>query len=356
MSKGFSHTLILFILTLCLGEVKFADATETRLNKIRKKITGKVTQKELESKKITVDRTQDKTKLNTKLNTKEMPNNWINNFHETVSDSVYHSAYWFDQFFTNDDSEQQNPKTNARIKLAWAPKSRDFNEFKTRFRIKVKLPHFSNKVDLIFSEDNAEDLNNLPLESSNTKEHVDDERFTAAVRFVHKKQNDRLTDSRIGITGGDIFIRARHKRRYFWNEKHSLTIEPSIYYFLDDHLGEKLLLEYNYQRNNRQQLRINYSIRGSQSFSGIRWKHGLYQLNQLSDSKASILGFHVEGERNGKKGFIVDKYTLSYRYRFNALRKWLFFEIEPFVEWSENENYKTTPGIALRVEGYFYRG
>jgi hypothetical protein len=33
----------------------------------------------------------------------------------------------------------------------------------------------------------------------------------------------------------------------------------------------------------------------------------------------------------------------------------LFFEIEPFVEWPEKEDYSTTPGIALRVEGFFYR-
>lgn len=350
--KGLSHTLILFILTLCLDEVKFADAAETHSNKISDNIIDKIAQKKLESKNIT----EHKIKHKTEQSSTEPPKNWINNIHETVSDSVYQSAYWFDNFFTDDDSEQQKPQTNARIKLSWAPKSRDLNEFKTRFRIKVKLPHFNDKVDLIFSEDSAEDLDNLPLESSNTKENVDDERFTAAVRFVHKKEIDRLTDSRMGISGGDIFIKARHKRSYFWEKKHSLTFEPSVYYFLEDRLGAKLLLEYNYQRNNLQQLRVNYSIWGSQSFSGIRWKYGVYQLNQLSDSKASIFGFHAEGLRNDNKGFLVNNYTLSYRYRFNALRKWLFFEVEPFVEWPENENYKATPGIALRIEGYFYKG
>ena len=68
---------------------------------------------------------------------------------------------------------------------------------------------------------------------------------------------------------------------------------------------------------------------------------------------ATVLGLQVEGERNGDHGFFIDKYTLSYRYRFNALREWLFFEIEPFLEWPRDENFTTTPGIALRIEGLF---
>jgi len=281
---------------------------------------------------------------------------WMHSFHETVSESVYQSAYWFDNFFTDDDSEQRDPKTNARVRLSWEPKSRDFSEFKTRFRVKVRLPHFSEKVDLIFADDAEDELDSLPLESSNTTPKINEEHFTAAFRFIHKKSNARLIDSRIGISGGDLFVRARLKRRFFWQDNHSFKFEPSVYYFLGDGLGEKVLLEYNYQYDQKAQFRVNYSIWGSQSFSGIRWKHGFYQLKQLSDNKASIFGMQIEGERNGERGFLVNKYTLGYRYRFNALEKWLFFEIEPFLEWPEVKNYKTTPGIALRVEGYFYKG
>lgn len=281
---------------------------------------------------------------------------WMGSVHTVVSDSVYQSAYWFDSFFTNDDTEQRKPTTNARIRLSWEPRSRDFGEFDTRFRVKVKLPHFKNKVDLILSDDSEDDLDRLPLDGPSIKPEEDEERFAAAVRYIFKKSEGQVTDSRIGISGGDIFVRARHRKIFVWDDNHGFKMEPSIYYYLDDGLGAKLLLEYDYQISQTRQLRFNYSIRGSESFSGIRWKHGLYHLHQLATDKASIFGLQVEGERNGDRGFIIDNYTLSYRYRFNALKKWLFFEVEPFLEWPEDENYATTPGIALRVEGYFYKG
>ncbi|OKY27011.1 hypothetical protein [Thalassotalea sp. PP2-459] len=280
---------------------------------------------------------------------------WMESLHQAVSDSVYHSALWFDDFFLEEGMEQESPKTTARIRLGWEPEARDWAKFDTRFRVKVKLPHFKNKADLIFSDDDDNDQSHLPLESINTKPHTDEESFSAALRYTHRKSKSRIFESRIGISGGDIFFRIKHDRRITWNERNSIKIDPSVYYFLGDGLGAKLLLEYDYQVNAKTQLRINYSVRGSAAFSGLRWKHGAYYLRQIDHSSASITALQVEGERNGENGFMIDNYRLSHRYRFNALRSWLFFEIEPFLEWPEEQHYTTTPGIALRVEGYFSR-
>ncbi|WP_426369494.1 hypothetical protein [Pseudocolwellia sp. HL-MZ7] len=279
---------------------------------------------------------------------------WIHDFHSTVSDSVYMSAAWFDEFFTEEGSAQQNPKVNARIRLEWRPRSRDWNEIKARFRVKVKLPHFKNKVDLILSDEDEADQYQLPLETTHTQ--PEEEKFSASLRYMHTNGKNKYTDTRLGISGGDIFIRGRHKRYFNWTENSAFKVEPSIFYFLGDGLGSRLLLEYNFQEDPKTQYRINYSIEGSQSFSGIRWKHGFYRLKHLDAYTASVTSFQVEGERNGERDFVVDNYTVSYRYRFNAYKKWLFFEVEPFLEWSEIESYKTTPGIAFRVEGYFYKG
>lgn len=280
---------------------------------------------------------------------------WTRSIHQGIAKSVDYSAQWFDSFFLDEGDNQQTPDTSARIKLSWEPRARDFEEFDSKFRVKVKLPHFSNKASLIFSDDAEDELSKLPLEKTRTRPELNEDTFAAAVRFVNKKTANSTTTSRIGISGGDIFTRLKHRRTYLWNNDHSLKIEPSVYYYLDDKLGAKILFEYNYQQSPVDQYRFDYSIRGSESFSGIRWNHGFYHLHQISERQASVLGIGVNGERNGERGFVVKNYTFSYRHRFNAYRKWLYFEIEPFFEFPEEENYKITPGIALSIEGYFYR-
>jgi len=290
------------------------------------------------------------------LDKKPPKDDWMTGFHDSVTDGVYQSALWFDNFFSDDDSEQLTPKTTARIRLGWLPKARDWSEFKAKFKIKVKLPHFKNKVDLILSDEDETSLNQLPLENSDPRLTSSEDQFAAAIRYIHEHESGQLTDSRIGITGGDVFVRGRHQRRFFIDDKHSVKVEPSLYYFLDEGFSERLLLEYDYQYNPTTQFRINYSIRGSQEYSGIRWKHGFYRLHQVDNTTATLTSLQVEGQRNGERGFLIERYTLGYRYRFNAYRRWLFFEVEPFLEWNEQDNYSTTPGIALRIEGIFAKG
>ncbi|MBA6253589.1 MULTISPECIES: hypothetical protein [unclassified Colwellia] len=282
-----------------------------------------------------------------------VPDDWGQDVHDTIANSVYQSATWFDSFFTDIDSQQIEPKATAKIRFGWIPKARHLAELDSRFRLKIKLPHFKDKMSLILSDEDDVEDGQLPLDGIGTQPEINEESFAAALRYVVKKKSDSLVDTRLGISGGDIFIKIRKRKLYTFNEKHGFKVEPSTYYFLGDGLGAKLFLEYNYQYNEKSQYRVNYTIRGSESFSGIRWKHGFYQLNQLDSTTASVVGLQVEGERNGQYGFFTDKYTLSYRYRFNALEKWLFFEVEPFLEWSKEDNYTTTPGIALRIEGFF---
>ncbi len=278
---------------------------------------------------------------------------WVEELHDSVSETVFLSATWFDSFFAEDQEQRYPPKVSARIRLAWEPKAGELDEFKVKFRLRLNLPHFKNRLDLVLSDDDQDDINQLPLQAVTDSSSTRNDSFAAAVRFVHKNTDTTLSDMRVGFASGDIFWRARYKRNYVVSDRHAFKIEPSIYYYLDDGLGAKLATEYDYQINLKQQLRINYSIRGSESFSGIRWKHGFYHLQQFSLYNAGSLGLVVEGERNGDRGYIVKKYTLSYRYRFNAHKSWLFFDVEPFFEWPEKDNYNTVPGIALRVEGYF---
>lgn len=281
---------------------------------------------------------------------------WMEKFHRSFSNTVYQSAVWFDNFFIEDNMEQASPTTNARLRIGWEPKAGDFNELTSRFRIKVHLPYFKNKVDVILSDSDDFNQNNLPLDTVNTHQVSDEDNFEAALRYTHKKEKNRFLESRVGISGGDIFIKSRVKRRLNVGKSHSFKIEPAIYYFLNDGLGARLLLEYDYQLNDNSQLRVNYSMRASKSFTGLKWKQGFYKLTQFEEKAASIIGFRIEGEHAGDNGSFIKKYLVSYRYRFNALKEWLFFEIEPFLEWEEKYNYDTTPGIALRVEGHFAKG
>jgi hypothetical protein len=296
-----------------------------------------------------------KTNPQLKNNDTEQADDWASSLHESIADSVYQSAFWFDSFFTIDENEQQTPKTSAKIRLGWLPKRTDLSEFEARFRIKLSLPNLKDRADLILSDDSEDNLADLPLETFNSLQSLNQDSFSAAIRYVHEREKDKFTDTRIGISSNDLFVRFRHKRRFSWYKTHGIKIDPALYYFIGDGLGARLLLEYNYQASKTKQYRINYSIRASEAYRGEKWKYGLYDLRQLGDQRASVFGLVAEGRIASEQGSFVEQYTLSYRYRFKSQKDWLFFEIEPFLEWANEDGFATNPGIALRVEGYFER-
>lgn len=335
----FLINVVFILLTSSIGQANSAELPEEKFAQLK------------QNEKPTKDHhSSDKKEQNT------IAKHWIEKIHYSVSDSVYQSAVWFDRFFVNESNDYESPKTNARIRLSWKPKARDWNDIEARFRIKVRLPHFENRVDLIISDDEESVQSQFPLDTIKSQSDIGEEHFSAALRYTHNTNKQRLLESRIGLSGGDLFFKIRHKRYFHWQQNHSVRFEPSVFYFIGDGAGAKLHIEYDYQLSPDTQYRVNYSVKGSQDYKGIRWKHGVYRLKQLGINRASIIGFKVQGLRNNQRGFDVDKYTLSYRYRFNAVRKWLFFEAEPFLQWPENENYRTTPGIIFRVEGYFNKG
>ncbi|MCI2285686.1 hypothetical protein L3081_22780 [Colwellia sp. MSW7] len=276
---------------------------------------------------------------------------WLFGFHDAISDSVYGTAQWFDSFFASDEIDGTKTESSLRVRVG-EPRARDLDVFTQKFRLRLKLPNLEQKIDFIFSDELDDNQGNNDYKGQNLTSKGGDT-FTAAIRLINSNKANRFIDSRIGISSGDLFAKVRLKYLTEFAENHLFEFQPSIYYYLKDGLGKGIFSEYNYNYSKNKQFRTNISVRFSQAFEGYKWKHESYFLRQIDRRQASAIGFVIQGENNAKRGFVADNYKLSYLYRANAYRKWLFFEVEPFLEWPEEDSYSTTPGIALRVEGYF---
>lgn len=277
---------------------------------------------------------------------------WLFGFYDAISDSVYGSALWFDSFFATDEIDGTRAESSLRIRFGWEPRARNLNVFTQKFRLYLKLPNLEQKVDFIFSDELDDNQSNSDYEGRNLTSKGGDS-LTAAIRLININKPNRFIDSRIGVSSGDLFAKVRLRFLTDFSEKHQFEFQPSVYYYLKDGFGQGIFSEYSYNYSKDKQFRMNFNVKFSQAFDGYNWKQENYFLRQIDRRQASAIGFVIHGENNAKRGFVADNYKLSYLYRANAYRKWLFFEVEPFLEWSEEDNYSATPGIALRIEGYF---
>jgi hypothetical protein len=74
-------------------------------------------------------------------------------------------------------------------------------------------------------------------------------------------------------------------------------------------------------------------------------------LHMLDANQSLLLTAMIDGL--SKPSYRSEQRLLSVRYKRNILRPWLFVEVEPFMLWLREEDFRTSYGLALRLEVHF---
>lgn len=275
---------------------------------------------------------------------------WLDSLHENITDSVNDSALWFDEFFMLDqNSLSQTAVGEARIQLGWNPRSRDLNQFESRIKLRYKLPNLKNRVDLVVSDYDDEQPDNL-LQKTNIEDNNQQNRFSLALQW--KAKPDSGLSHRIGVGRRlQVFVRSRYRTALGFGEHADIRMESSIYYYSGDGFGAELAARYGYVFNPTSMLRFNNHFYYRDKSKDWLWQHSLQHLIQIDEKNALIYGVYFEGL--SQPNYHLEEYLVSSRWRINALREWLFFELEPYITWRKDEAFSASYGIGLRLEGYF---
>ncbi|XOV79947.1 MAG: hypothetical protein ACFHVJ_03080 [Aestuariibacter sp.] len=281
---------------------------------------------------------------------KQVP--WFDVLHDDISHSVNVSAVWLDDFFGHEEYQSNEmARGGARVQLGIEPRSRDLMEFESRVRIRVKLPKLKNRVDLVFS-DYDEELEKAPIKAAQNEVLQSQNRFNLALRWSNKKGQDSFWSNRIGIgRKAQPFARTQYTSRGTLSDTQRYRWLASAYFYQNEGFGSHLGLQLEQDLNQSSVVRLDNDFFFRDESDDWLWQHNLYNMTQLSDSSALISGIYVDGLT--QPNYQVNEYLLSVRWRKNALREWLFFEVEPFVLWRRDESFDASYGLAMRIEGYF---
>jgi len=275
---------------------------------------------------------------------------WLDSMHENIAESVNESALWFDEFFMLEQSRlPEQAVGEARIQLGWSPRSRELSEFESRLKLRYKLPNLKNRVDLVFSDYDDQNDDN-PLQSTRLDNRYEQSRFSLALQW--KAKPDSGLSHRIGI-GRHLqpFVKSRYRASINLSPQADLRFDTSAYYYSNDGFGTEFSLRYGYVFTPQSMFRFNNQFYFRDETNDWLWQHSWQHLTQFNEKTALISGFYIEGL--SRPNYHLQEYLVSSRWRINALRDWLFFEVEPFVTWRRDERFSPSYGLSLRVEGFF---
>jgi hypothetical protein len=288
----------------------------------------------------------------TNLNAEEIEQEhpWLDTMHQSIASSVNASALWFDDFFALEEFENhQEAYGEARIRLGWEPRSRDLNEFETRFKVRVKLPNLKNRADLVLS-DYDDDRPDNEIRASGNNDFVEQNRFSLALRWRSSPSSG--LSHRIGVGRRlQVFAKSRYRNSHVLTDKAVLRWETSAYLYSQDGFGADFSWQLGYNATEHSIYRWNNHFYFRDRSNDWLWQHSVQKLTQFDEKNALIAGVYIEGL--SRPNYRLEEYLVSLRWRKNTLRKWLFFEVEPFILWRRDEQFSASYGIALRLEGYF---
>ncbi len=261
-------------------------------------------------------------------------------------------AIWFDRFF-GDQREEEVASALVRIIPQAQYTDLDYDEYRVRFKASVNLPNLSDRLSLVFDDNVESDSELLPGETAHElPEQNVPKQASAAMRYLVKFKNTSRADFDLGLRSqARVFARARYVKH--WLPEHWLQLRYTQAFIFQDGPGwsEYSLLEAEHPMNNGRLFRVSTQLGLSQEFDGLLVREGVQLMRQVNKDRA--ISYNAFGVFEEEPEWRDQSYSVSVRYRQRLFRPWFFVEVEPFMDWARDHEFRSNPGIVLRAEFWF---
>ncbi|MGB3724575.1 MAG: hypothetical protein WA981_02325 [Glaciecola sp.] len=246
-------------------------------------------------------------------------------------------------------NQKSEASTRGRLRFGWEPRSGDFSELDFRFRVRVKLPALEDRVELVLS-DQEDDVNQQELKAARQDQNTNNDQAVIALQF--KKNEDDKVSYRVGFgRGSQLYTRARYSDKTVFSPKSTLHYFSEVNYYSSDRMGIEFSAEFGHVFNHRSAYQFNNSFRFRDRSNDWFWRHEMQVIYLGKNNTSYLATAMIDGLSTPR--YRKEQMLVSFRYKRQIYREWLYLEVEPFVLWLRRENFRASMGLALRAEVHF---
>jgi hypothetical protein len=286
-----------------------------------------------------------------------LDNSWMDRYHSSVEGELYDTVVWFDSFFSSEPRSDLD-NTSAAMRLTndfrWDEEQRF--EYRIRVRARIRLPALKGKFRLTISGENQGDPNATEAEDPGNpglSPRARDGRASTELAYDLYRTRGTILFAGVGVRvriDPTAFARLRlvHARALGHSFVGRVAVTP--YWDARDRFGETNEVEVERALGPETLARWNNSTNINENRSGMFWGTDLSVRRKLSAYSTVSVGAGATGST--RPAAVVENYRTYVRYRRNFLRSWLYYELEPDINWPrrEGEGRKAVWGGTVRLE------
>ena len=234
------------------------------------------------------------------------------------------------------------------MQLSWLPRTAEFDDIDVKFKVSLHLPQWNERLALVVGNDEEDDERLLDYESDPLNDS--DDGVNVALQYIKQFNSKWQIKNRLGISRTQLYLRS--DIRLNWMVKNvDLSLQPRFDYYLKDGFepSMKAVAAYPLAQSS---LSLSATWQQVQDEANSRRKMGFYHIKPIGENQLFVSGIQYS-RSNDEDDIPSDSYFISVRYRNLLYKSWMFFEIEPFVEFNQANDYRDEVGIALSIFSYY---
>ncbi|MDM5270648.1 hypothetical protein PGH07_00480 [Sulfurovum sp. zt1-1] len=251
---------------------------------------------------------------------------------------------WFSSFFKDEIFDEAYTKTYAlwRNTLKYDYKAKKFTP-STSFKVSLALPKTKNRLNLYIESDNEETIG--------MNDYRDGTEGSIGLRYTLPAKNYIHSFVSVGIHGFDNPYLLTHVWVPYNVGKWRNRVSQSFKYSNKYHFEEETNLYFDRFTDDNAMFRIHLGRNTKQEVEGMGYYSTISYNKTTKFNKGYQIGVSTEGQTKPENE--ITKYSLYGIYKQNIYRKWLYYEVEPRVEWEKLYDFEANYLILVSLEIFF---
>ena len=279
----------------------------------------------------------------------ESEDDWLEDGKNYASRKANEMTQWVDNFFGNDVRDLEQAESRLRLRTIYNWDERLDNEVKFRLGGKVSLPQISKRLDLVFRGEDMDDFGDDGVEDPS------EDRIGLQYQVGPKDIRKHRVDLTVGFGSSGPKPGVKYVYQDAFAEDLNFRFTQRFTYDLGEggYGSSRFVLDKALRE--RELVRAYTRFLYGEKTEGTEWSSSLsYARGWQGDSgRVGATWLYVGADGQTEPYDFVKNYKVGARFRRQAYRDWLFWEIEPSYNWRVDEPYFDREGawrIELRLE------